>query len=192
MNDKTPTKMLVFIILCVLCGNGNHVSGSGSEYYYINITLCVLEVTGLARLAVSRSLMRPGRGHFFLAARLVSVTSRNTGADCTLANFFCKHFKYCCCKYRRGRGVAVLWGLTGCTLAKYDEYSMIILEAENVGQMCCSVIVKINDAYSVPVPVIVPSSLRIWLTIELGRGNNNKTICNDSLSYHFQLLHVQF
>ena len=38
---------------------------------------------------------------------------------------------------------------------------MIILEAENVGQMCCSVIVKINDAYSVPVPVIVPSSLRI-------------------------------
>ena len=32
--------MLVFIILCVLCGNGNHVSGSGSEYYYINITLC--------------------------------------------------------------------------------------------------------------------------------------------------------
>ena len=81
--------MLVFIILCVLCGNGNHVSGSGSEYYYINITLCVLEVTGLARLAVSRSLMRPGRGHFFLVApRLVSVRSRNTGADCTLANFF--------------------------------------------------------------------------------------------------------
>ena len=54
----------------------------------INITLCVLEVTGLARLAVSRSLMRPGRGHFFLGARLVSVTSRNSGADCTLANFF--------------------------------------------------------------------------------------------------------
>ena len=52
----------------------------------INITLCVLEVTGLARLAVSRSLMRPGRGHFFLGARLVSVTSK-TGADCTLANF---------------------------------------------------------------------------------------------------------
>ena len=54
----------------------------------IIITLCVLEVTGLARLAVSRSLMRPGRGHFFLGARLVSVTSRSTGADCTLANFF--------------------------------------------------------------------------------------------------------
>ena len=54
----------------------------------INITLCVLEVTGLAVLAVSRSLMRPARGHFFLGARLVSVTSRSTGADCTLANFF--------------------------------------------------------------------------------------------------------
>ena len=55
----------------------------------ILISLFVLEVTGLARLAVSRSLMRPGRGHFFLVApRLVSVRSRNTGADCTLANFF--------------------------------------------------------------------------------------------------------
>lgn len=160
----------------------------------INITLCVLEVTGLARLAVSRSLMRPGRGHFFLGARLVSVTSRNTGADCTLANFFANISNIAAANIAL-EGEAVLWGLTGsdgCTLAKYDEYSMIILEAENVGQMCCSAIVKINDAYSVPVPVIVPSSLRIWLTIELGRGNNIQTICNDSLSLHFQLLHVKF
>ena len=128
---------------------------------------------------VSVSWARGGRLATFCPGRYslipcVSVCQPQHLRELHICKLLCKHFQYWCCKCANTAGTPAAGSVllySGKICRNVAEYLMIILETENAGQICCSVIVKINDAYSAS---FRHHHCEYDLTIEYGRGNNNK------------------